>query len=439
MAIKAGGLTAQGVKNAGPGVHGDGGGLYLRVKPDGRAAWVLRYQLEGVRRDLGLGRARGPGAVTLADVRRQAEDARRLIADGKDPLKVRDANAAARRIADAAVAKVDAISFRTIADEFLMTREGGWRNDKHRLQWSATLTTYVHPHLGALPVDRIEVADVLRVLRPIWETKPETAARVRGRVENVLSFAAALRHRPQGHNPATWKGVLDAILPPVAKMKAKVREASGRSEHHAALAWEKMPDFMRVLRARDGAAALALRFTILTAARTNEVLGATWAEVDEVARVWTIPATKMKAGAEHRVPLTDASLAILAEAADRNSGREGAIFQAASRPLSIMAMTMAVRRMQGEGELRWTDTAGRPITVHGFRSTFRDFASERVGAAREVAEAALAHTVGSKVEAAYRRGDMLERRRPLMEQWSGWCAGTGQAEGAVVHLHRQAG
>lgn len=434
MPTKGGGLTAQGVRNAGPGVYGDGGGLYLRVKPDGRAAWTLRYQIAGKRRDLGLGRAKGVGAVSLAEARQKAADARRMVDQGRDPLDVRDAEAASCRAAEAASARMDISTFQAVADDFLAAREAGWKNDKHRLQWDATLRTYAFPLIGTMPVDQIGTADVLRVLRPIWEVKPETAGRVRGRIEAILGYAAALDHRPKGHNPASWRGNLDATLPPLAKMKTRVREVAGRAAHHPALPWERMPEFMRAVAARDGAAALALRFAILTAARTSEVIGATWAEVNEAGRLWTVPASRMKGGAEHRAPLSEAALTVLAEAAERSGGRNGPVFQSTGRRLTDMALTMAVRRMQGDGKPRWTDVGGRPVTVHGFRSTFRDWAGERTDTPREVAEAALAHTVGNKVEAAYRRGDALEKRRSLMEQWAAWCAGDGSAE--VLPLRR---
>jgi len=273
------------------------------------------------------------------------------------------------------------------------------------------------------------------VLQPIWATKPETAARVRGRLEAVLSYAAAIGLRPRGFNPASWRGNLDAILPAAAKVKRRVREANGRAEHHAALPWQQMPAFLRALAARDGAAALALRFAVLTAARTGEVVGAEWREVDMGAAVWTVPASRMKGEREHRVPLPPAALEVLREVAERTGEQEGAVFQAAGKPLSNMALLMALRRMNagGPGEpARWADAEGRPITPHGCRSSFRDFAGECTDTPREIAEAALAHTVGNKVELAYRRGDALEKRRALMNAWAEWCAGHGDAARNVV-------
>ncbi len=437
MARRLEGLTAAGVRHAGPGVHGDGGGLYLRVKPDGRASWTLRYQIAGVRRDLGLGRARGPGAVSLADARGKAAEARRLVAEGRDPLAVREADAAARREAEAARERQTRNSFRDVAAACITARGPEWRNAKHAAQWEATLATYAHPIIGDMAVDALGVPDVLRVLQPIWTTKPETAARMRGRIEAVLSYAAATGLRPSGFNPASWRGNLDATLPAAAKVKRRVREASGRAEHHIALPWQQMPAFMRALAARDGAAALALRFAILTAARTGEVVGAEWREIDMDAAVWTVPAGRMKGEREHRVPLSPAALEVLREVAERTGGREGAVFQAAGRPLSNMALLMALRRMNAgrPGEpARWVDAEGRPVTPHGFRSAFRDWAGECTTTPREIAEAALAHTVGNKVELAYRRGDALDKRRALMEAWADWCAGKGERAGDVVPL-----
>ncbi len=437
MARRLEGLTAAGVKHAGPGVHGDGGGLYLRVKPDGRASWTLRYQIAGVRRDLGLGRARGPGAVSLAEARGKAAEARRLVAEGRDPLAVREAEAAARREADAARERQARNSFRDVAAACIAARGPEWRNAKHAAQWEATLATYAHPVIGDMAVDALGVPHVLRVLQPIWTTKPETAARVRGRIEAVLSYAAATGLRPRGFNPASWRGNLDATLPAAAKVKRRVREANGRAEHHAALPWRQVPAFMRALAARDGAAALALRFAILTAARTGEVVGAEWREIDMDAAVWTVPAGRMKGEREHRVPLSPAALEVLREVAERTGGREGAVFQAAGKPLSNMALLMALRRMNagGPGEpARWVDAEGRAVTPHGFRSAFRDWAGECTAAPREIAEAALAHTVGNKVELAYRRGDALDKRRALMEAWADWCLGRGERAGNEVAL-----
>jgi integrase len=437
MARRVEGLTAASVRHAGPGVHGDGGGLYLRVKPDGRASWTFRYQIAGVRRDLGLGRARGPGAVGLADARGKAAEARRLAAEGRDPLAVREAEEAARREAEAARERQTRNSFREVAVACIAAREPEWRNAKHAAQWEATLATYAYPIIGDMAVDTIGVPDVLRVLQPIWTTKPETAARVRGRIEAVLSYAAAAGLRPRGFNPASWRGNLDATLPAAAKVKRRVRDANGRAEHHAALPWRQVPAFMRALAARDGAAALALRFAILTAARTGEVVGAEWREVDMGAALWTVPAGRMKGEREHRAPLSPAALEVLREVAERTGGQEGAVFQAAGKPLSNMALLMAMRRMNAgkPGEpARWADAEGRPATPHGFRSAFRDWAGDRTDTPREIIEAALAHTVGNKVELAYRRGDALDKRRALMEAWADWCAGRGESAGNVLPL-----
>ena len=438
MAGRVEGLTAAGVKHAAPGVHGDGGGLYLRVKPDGRASWTFRYQIAGVRRDLGIGRARGPGAVSLSDARGKAAEARRLVAEGRDPLAVRELEAAVLREAEAARERQARNSFRQVAEACIAAREAEWRNAKHAAQWEATLATYAFPIIGDMAVDAIGVPDVLRVLQPIWTTKSETAARVRGRVEAVLSYAAATGLRPRGFNPASWRGNLDAILPAAAKVKRRVREANGRAEHHAALPWQQVPAFMRALAARDGAAALALRFAILTAARTGEVVGAEWREVDMDAAVWTVPAGRMKGGREHRVPLSPAALDVLREAAERagrTRGRRvpGGRQAAVQHGLVDGAAPDERRRSLGE-PARWADAQGRPVTAHGFRSAFRDWAGECTNAPREMTEAALAHTVGNKVELAYRRGDALDKRRTLMDAWADWCSGKREGAENVVPL-----
>ena len=320
-----------------------------------------------------------------------------------------------RREAEAARERQARNSFRHVAAACIAAREAEWRNAKHAAQWEATLATYAFPIIGDMAVDAIGVPDVLRVLQPIWTTKPETAARVRGRIEAVLSYAAATGLRPRGFNPASWRGNLDAILPAAAKVKRRVREANGRAEHHAALPWRQVPAFMRALAARDGVAALALRFAILTAARTGEVVGAEWREVDMDAAVWTVPAGRMKGGREHRVPLSPAALDVLREAAERGGGREGAVFQAAGRPLSNMALLDGAA--PDERRQAW---GARPLGGRRGAARSRRTASAApsvIGPAiapdapREIAEAALAHTVGSKVELAYRRGDALDKRR----------------------------
>jgi integrase len=394
-------LTVKNVKNAKPGRHGDGGGLYLEVKPTGRVYWIFRFMLDGKRRDMGLGSAKGPGAVSLAEARERAAEARRLVRAGSDPVRERREGAAAR------AARARSRTFAETAELHMDAHAGGWRNAKHRAQWAMTLRAYAGPHLGTLPVSEVETAHVAAALRPIWTVKPETASRLRGRIEAVLDFAIVHGWR-EGPNPARWRGHLDHLFP----RRSKVRPV----RHHAALPWREVPGFMARLRASEGVAARALEFAVLTAARTGEVLGACWSEVDLERADWTVPAERMKAGREHRVPLAPAAVELLRallplrRAADEP---DPLVFpgQRGTRPLSIMAMAMLLRRL-GRGD----------VTVHGFRSSFRDWAGEETHHAREVVEAALAHRVGDKAEQAYARGDLFLKRRPLMENWAAFCA-----------------
>ncbi|WP_428396202.1 tyrosine-type recombinase/integrase [Lichenicoccus sp.] len=294
-----------------------------------------------------------------------------------------------------------AITFETVAEGYIKAHAAGWRNSKHAAQWGATLRTYVYPNFGSVAVVDVATEHVLAALQPIWSTKPETAARVRGRIESILDYAKAMKWR-QGENPATWRGHLVKLLPSRAKVAPVV--------HHAALPWTEIATFMAALRGQTGLSACALEFTILTAARSGETFGATWGEIDLEAKTWTVPASRMKAAREHRVPLSAPALALLEKLAklrpDTEPGRYIFPGAAARKPLSNMAMTMVLRRMK-RGD----------VTPHGFRSTFRDWAAEKTSFPNEVAEAALAHVVGDKVEAAYRRGDLFEKRRAMMEEW----------------------
>jgi integrase len=331
--------------------------------------------------------------------------------DGVDPIEAR---AAGRTLAKIEAAKT--ITFKACAAAYIAANRTGWRNAKHAAQWDATLASYVYPVFGALPVGAVDVGLVLKAIEPIWNAKPETASRVRGRVEAILDWAAARGHRT-GENPARWRGHLENLLPKPAKVR--------RVEHHAALGYDDVAAFMTELRGQAGTAARALEFAILTAARTGEVIGARWAEIDLAERLWTIPAERMKGDREHRVPLSDAAIAVIEElrSAELQSeyvfpgGKEG-------RPLSNMAFLMLLRRM-GKGEL----------TGHGFRSTFRDWAAERTNFPGEVAEMALAHAIGDKVEAAYRRGDLVRKRRQLMDAWARFCAAPA-VSGHVVPIKR---
>src|SRR3984893_8069962 len=401
-------LAVEVAKVKGPGELHDGGGLYLGASRTETKSWICRFQRDGRRRDMGLGPYPD---ISLADARTRASTHRRQLHDGIDPL---DAKEAQRRVERASVAK--GRTFREIAEEFIGRNQTSWRNAKHRQQWRNTLQAYVYPAIGDLPVAVIDTGLVVQVLDPIWTEKPETASRVRGRIEAVLD-AATVRGFRQGPNPAQWKGNLAHILP----ARAKVR----RVEHHAALPYGGLPEFFATLQDREGMAARALEFAILTAARTGEVLGATWREIDLNAKVWIVPSARMKGGREHRVSLSATTLVLLdkvrplALTSDGDPDPAAPVFSGPRRalPLSQMAMLMLLRRI-GRGGL----------TTHGFRSTFSDWAAERTNYPREVVEMALAHAIESKVEAAYRRGDLFEKRRQLMESWARFCetlAGTG--------------
>lgn len=378
-------LTHRAVETARAGTHEDGDGLRLVVSPNGSRRWVFRFQMNGRRRDMGF----GPWPeVSLSAAREKLAEARRLLkAEGLDPLDVRQSRQAKR------------VTFRDAAEALIQSKRHGWKNAKHAAQWPATLATYVYPKLGARDVAGIGTEDVLSVLRPIWTTKPETASRVRMRIEAVLGYATATGART-GDNPARWRGHLGTLLPARAKVAAV--------EHHAAMRWQDAPAFVAELRTRPGAGARALLFAILTAARSGEVRGATWREVDRQAAVWTVPAHRMKAGREHRVPLSPAALALLGEPGEPDA----LLFPSdRNRPLSDATLGAVLRRM-GHGEL----------TAHGFRATFRDWAGETTAHPREVIEAALAHRLKDKAEAAYARGDLFQKRRRLMDDWASYLA-----------------
>lgn len=392
-----------------PGLHFVGGvpGLALQVVPSGARTWILRMLVAGRRRDMGLG---GFPAVTLAQAREAAREARAKVRDGIDPI---EKSRAARSKLQAELAA--ALTFDQCAAKFIKAHAPGWSNPKHAQQWTNTLQTYASPVLGSLLVRDVELSHVLAVLEPIWHAKTETASRVRGRMEQVLDWATARGYR-HGLNPARWRGHLDKLLPAPSKV-AKV-------EHHDALPVGDVGAFMVKLRAAAGMGARALEFAILTAARSGEVRGARWDEIDMTAAVWTVPAERMKAGKEHRVPLSAAALALL-ERLPRMEGCPLVFPSARGGMLSDMTLSAVLRRMKLEA------------VPHGFRSTFRDWAAERTHYPREVAEMALAHAVGDKVEAAYRRGDLFEKRRRLMDDWAAFLARVEQ-RGAVVPLHRAA-
>ena len=392
---------------------GDGGGLYLQISSGGGKSWLFRYMLAGRSREMGLGSAE---FVTLAEARQRAFDARRDLTEGRDPIEAR---LAAERAAKLAQATAQVNTFQSVADRYVSAHEAGWRNPKHRAQWRSTLETYVYPVLGEMSVGEITTDEVMRVLRPIWQKKPETASRVRGRIEAVLDAATAEGVRA-GDNPARWRGHLAKLLPAHKKVAA-VR-------HHPALPFDQVPAFVAELRTKVGMSARALEFAILTAARTGEVRGARWSEIDLTEAVWTVPKERMKANREHRVPLSAEALALLRACQPPTAGwdRNGYVFpgERPQKPLSEMALEMLLRRMNEVDEgvaPPWRDRNGEPVVPHGFRSTFRDWCSEATDYPRDLAEAALAHALRDKTEAAYRRGDALEKRRKMMEDWARFC------------------
>jgi integrase len=395
-------LSAMAVTRASkPGLYSDGAGLYLRVGRGGAKSWAFRFMLRGKAREMGFG---GLTKVSLADARKKAADARRLLSEGCDPLAQRE-DAEKQRLAAEKLAAARSITFDACAESYIRSHEAGWRNEKHRQQWANTLKTYASPILSSVAVQDIDVELVMRVIEPIWTTKTETARRVRGRIEVILDWAKVRGFRT-GENPARWRGNLSHLLP--------VRSAVRAVRHHAALPYTEIEVFMKDLRAIDSTGAAALEFLILTAARTNEVIGAMWSEMDLKAQIWTIPAARMKGSREHRVPLSPAAVSVLKRLQALSGdflfpGRD------LGRPLSNMALLMTLGRMDRS-----------EITAHGFRSTFRDWAADRTNFPREVVEMALAHVIEDKTEAAYRRGDLFEKRRRLMNAWAEYC-GTRRA------------
>jgi integrase len=395
-------------KLSAPGLHFVGGvsGLALQVLPTGGRTWVLRATMGGKRRDMGLG---GFPDVPLADARTAARNARELIRAGRDPIEEARAAISARR-----ASRAKDVTFKEAATAYIAAHEATWRNAKHANQWKSTLTTYAYPRIGDLLVRDVELTHVLSILEPLWADKTETATRLRGRIEQVLDWATARGHR-EGLNPARWRGHLDKLLARPSKV-AKVT-------HRAALPVSEVGAFLSDLRSVEGMGARALEFTILTAARSGEVRGATWGEIDLSASVWTVPGDRMKAGREHRVPLSAPAVRLL-KALPRMAGSDLVFAAPRGGALSDMTMTAVLRRMK---------VAAVP---HGFRSTFRDWASERTNYPRDAAEMALAHTIGDKVEAAYRRGDLFEKRRRMMADWATFC-GQVQSPAAVIPMVRK--
>ena len=379
--------------NLKPGRHSDGGGLYLNVTPTGTKSWVFMWVRDGKRREMGLG---AYPAVGLSSARRKAEQCRTDVAEGRDPIAAKQQQAEP--------------TFGECADELLASMENSWRNEKHRAQWRMTLSVYCKPIAGT-KVSLIGTNEVLKVLTPIWKTKPETASRLRGRIERVLDYAKARGWRT-GENPALWRGHLKNVLP------ARQKLTRG---HHAAMPYGDVPAFMQRLRQSEAMAARALEFLVLTAARSGEVYGARWSEIDLDAGTWIVPAERMKAAKEHRVPLSERALAIVRKLNETRISEFVFPGQRSNCPLSSAAMEMLMRRLKVDA-----------YTVHGFRSAFRDWVGDATSFAREIAEAALAHRVGDATEQAYRRADALEKRRKLMTAWAEYSSVV--PDGKVVQL-----
>ena len=410
--------AAKVAKTKKPGRYGDGGGLWLHVsqgKGHVNRSWVFRYTIQDAEylrshpNKKGRAREMGLGAYpdfTLEEARERARKQRKLLADDIDPLEARNTERHTHRLQEARV-----VTFKTCAEEYIQNNKAGWKNAKHASQWENTLATYAYPHIGDLPVAEIDTNLVLKALRPIWETKAETARRVRGRIEAVLNYATVCEYR-DGDNPARWRGHLNNVLPNLRK-----------GVHFAAMPYADLPAFMKRLRENENMSARALEFTILSGVRTSQTIGATWDEIDFDNKMWIVPAERMKAEREHRVPLSDRMVEILTNLPREGDGA-GFVFPGArnGRGLTNMAMLEALKHMDSNG-----------YTVHGFRSTFRDWCAEQTAYANEVAEMALAHVVGDKTEAAYRRGDLLEKRIRLMQDWARYCEAPA-VEASVVPM-----
>ncbi|HLH98025.1 MAG TPA: integrase arm-type DNA-binding domain-containing protein [Xanthobacteraceae bacterium] len=375
-----------------PGRYADGHGLYLQVMSATNRSWLLRYERNGRERWLGLGPLH---TFDLSEARERARKARQLLQDGIDPIEQRKSARAAQALAEAR-----ALTFQDAARQYFDAHERSWKNAKHRAQFLSTLETYAFPKIGRLSVAEIDTGLVLKVLEPIWHQKTETANRVRARIESVLDWATVRGYRT-GDNPARWKGHLSETLPS--------RERIQKVVHHAALPYDDVSAFFKELKEREGVSARALEFTILTAARTGETIGATWEEIDLEAKTWTVPAGRIKGGREHKVPLSDRALEVL-RGLPREKNNPSVFVGPRRGGLSNMSMASVLKRMGRDD-----------ITVHGFRSTFRDWAAECTNYPNHVVEMALAHAVGDKVEAAYRRGDLFEKRRRLMTEWAKFC------------------
>jgi integrase len=386
-----------------PGLYGDGGGLYLQIGPTGSKSWLFRFMLNGKSREMGLGPLH---TINMTEARAKAVDCRKLLLEGIDPIEARKADDIARRLLEAR-----SISFKECSEAYIQAHQAGWTDVRTADQWKSSLRDYVYPVIGVLPVAAIDTDLVMKCLSPIWNERTRTAMRVRARIESVLDWATTSRYR-QGENPARWRGHLENLLAPPAKI--------ARVVHLSALPYEGIHDFMLKLQAIDDIPAKALELAILTAARTGEVTGATWDEMDLDKEIWTVPAERMKMVREHRVPLSGRCMEILRALQDQRQSDYVFFGMKRGKPIHKGSMLEVVRVMS------YTD-----ITVHGFRSTFRDWAAEMTAYPREVAEMALAHVVESKVEAAYRRGDLFDKRRRMMDDWAKYCAKPAAAGGVV--------
>jgi integrase len=383
-------LTSRKVASAAPGKHADGNGLWLLVKPTGARSWIFRFTLDGRESSIGLGSAMEVG---LIDARNKAEDARRDVRAGRSPIKVRR---------DKEPSKAPPKTFEEVARELHGVLSKGWRSSVNAPKWMRAIELHCGPLLS-LPISTVQTADIRRVLEPIWMDKPETASRLRGQIEAVIDFARANeiieRTAP---NPAQWRGHLQHLLP---RQKKLIRG------HHAAIPYRDLPDFVATLQSRRATSALTIEFMILTAARVGEAAGAQWDEIDFHSEIWTVPENRMKAGKEHRVPLSPRAVEILREMETVRTSRFVFPGLIKGRPITVTALD------------KFLDNMSKLFTLHGMRSVFRDWAADCTDVPREVAEAALAHKVGSAVELAYKRTDLLERRRKLMEQWASHCSG----------------
>lgn len=391
-------LTADKVKRlTEAGTHSDGGGLYLQIKPSGSKSWIYRYQINKQRRWMGLG---GFPEISLANARKARDQQRLMVKTGTDPLELKRERKE-KVVEQHKQAKALLMTFRRCAEEYIEQHEPAWKSRKHAQQWTNTLTTYAYPIIGDMPADNINIEHILQILKPMWLEKTETATRVRNRIELVLDYASTLQYR-SGDNPARWRGNLAHLLAKPTKIK--------KVKHHTALPYDDLAEFMVKLGAAQGLAAKALTLTILCATRTSETLFATWPEIDLKKKTWVIPASRMKAEKEHRIPLSTAAVALL-EALKAEAASDF-LFPGMKlgKPLSNMSMTNVLRRMD-RGDL----------TVHGFRSTFRDWIAEKTNYPQRVAETALAHKLKDGAEAAYQRGDLLEKRSQMMHAWADYC------------------